>query len=252
MRKIAAIFIVLALIMSVAVACGNDGDDTTTQTIGTQYMPTSQITTEPTTTQADTPSYVLTTQAEKTVPWVSTTRFEITEAVDVTASTTGIFGTTSATASTDYNIYVNMEEITRPQVITSNATTAAKTTSAVNTTKSDSTTQPDSSKPVQLIVNSIAYGDGIIYVEVDPSNWSSGFVSKSQNIPVKVDGESAGEVSCKVPSSKTGDNYEIKINLSSIEVPAGATVEFTIPTAIVRSKAGNQHNLSYSSSVVVE
>lgn len=252
MRKIAAIFIVLALIMSFAVACGKDGDDTTTQPIATQYMPTSQITTQPVTQTDSAPSYILTTQAERTVPWVSTTRFELTEATSSTVSSTGIFGTTSATSSTDYNIYINMSEITRPQVVTSNATTAAKTTSSVNATKADSTTLSDSSKPVQLIVNSIAYGDGVIYVEVDPSNWSSGFVSKSVNVPIKVDGESAGEVTCKVPSSKTGDNYEIKINLSSIDVPTGSTVDFTIPTGIVKSKTGTQHNLSYSSSIVAE
>ncbi len=273
MRKIAAIFIVLALIMTVAVACGNNGDEIATQPIETQYSPVSQ-TTVPTSAEAEdsAPSYVLTTQADRTVPWVSTTRFEITQATQptsalsdiygTTASVSGIYGTT-ASGTTDYNIYVNMEEISRPQVNTSNAptfvtTTAASTTSAdpttataTATTKADSAPSEDS-KPVQLLVNSIAYGNGVIYVEVDPSNWNSGFVSKSDEISVKVNGESAGTVSCKIPSNKTGDNYEIKINLTSIDVPEGSTVEFTIPAGIVKNKAGNQHNLSYSTSVIVE
>ncbi len=247
MRKIAAIFIVLALIMTVAVACGNDGDDTTTLPIGTQYAPTSQSATNTNVQNDSGLSYVLTTQAERTVPWAETTRFEITPATETTVNA---FTPSTNNATTDYNIYVNMEEITRPQVNTSNATTAAKTTSAA-TTKAESEVSDDST-PVQLLVNSTAYGGGIIYVEVEPSNWSSGFVSASKSIPIKVNGDSAGSVTCKVPSSKTGDNYEIKIDLSSIDVPEGATVEFTIPTGIVKSKSGTQHNLSYSSSVVVE
>ncbi len=112
--------------------------------------------------------------------------------------------------------------------------------------------QPVPSSPVQLIVNAIVYGDGMVYVEIDPSNWNGSFVSASQEIPVKVNGEAAGNAICTVPSAKTGDNYEIKINISSINIPSGSTVEFTIPEGIVKNESGSQHNLSYSSSVIVE
>ncbi len=109
-----------------------------------------------------------------------------------------------------------------------------------------------SSEPVKFIVNSIAYGDGAIYLEIDPSNWNGSFVSASQEIPVKVNGEVVGNAICTVPSAKTGDNYEIKINISPVNIPSGSTVEFTIPEGIVKNESGSQHNLSYSSSVIVE
>lgn len=242
MRKIIAIFSALILIMSFAVACGKGGDEvTTTAPIGTQYVPTAQPTTQPSTNDS---GYVLTTQTGQTAPWVATTRFEFTE--PTTAPTM------PSTAAPDYNISFNVSDTPKPNVNTSAAPSTSYVASSSGTTKGDTTTTDKDAEPVSLIVNSYGYGDGVIYVEVDPSNWDGNFVAGSRNITVKVNGTAlATSATCSVPSKKTGSIYEIKITIPSQSVNPGDVVSFTIPTGVVKNQSGSQYNLSYSSSVTV-
>ncbi len=248
MRKIAVIFLALALIMSVAVACGKDNDEvTTTAPIGTQYVPITQ----PTTTQPSTndSAYVLTTQTGQTAPWASTTRFEFNEGTVPTDNLTNI--PTQNAGSPDYNISFNVSEIPKPNVNTSVAPSTAPVSSS-GTTKGEQTTADKSAEPVSLIVNSYGYGSGVIFVEVDPSNWDGNFAAASQNITLKVNGTAlATTATCSVPSKKTGSIYEIKITVPEQSVNSGDVVSFTIPTGIVKNQSGSQYNLSYSSSVTV-
>ena len=107
-------------------------------------------------------------------------------------------------------------------------------------------------EPVELIVNSYGYGDGVIYLEVDPSNWEGKFKAASQNIILKVNGEPLEKTAtCTVPSKKTGSVYEIKISVPTQYVNHGYVISFTIPAGIVKNEAGTQYNLSYHSSVTV-
>ncbi len=243
MRKIAAIFLALALIMAVAVACGKDGDEvTTTAPIATQYVPTTQPTTQPSTNNS---AYVLTTQTGQTAPWAETTRFEFTE------PTTPAPIPVQTTGSPDYNISFNVSDIQKPNVNTSVAPSTSYVASS-GTTKGTETTADKSAEAVSLIVNSYAYGDGVIYVEVDPSNWDGNFAGATQNITIKVNGSPlASSAACTVPAKKTGSIYEIKITVPSQSVNPGDVVSFTIPTGIVKNQSGSQYNLSYSSSVTV-
>ena len=245
MRKIFAIVSALVLIMAVAVACGKDSHEvTTTAPIATQYVPVTQ----PTTTQPSTndSEYILTTQTGQTAPWAATTRFEFS---DVTTANTN--PSQGNTGSSDYNISFNVSEIPKPNVNTSVAPTTAPPPSS-GTTKGETTTAEKSAEPVSLIVNSTAYGDGVIYVEVDPSNWDGNFAAGSQNITVKVNGTAlATSATCSVPSKKTGSIYEIKVTIPEQSVASGDVVSFTIPTGIVKNQSGSQYNLSYSTSVTV-
>lgn len=243
MRKIIAIFSALVLIMAFAVACGKNGDEvTTTAPIATQYVPTTQPVTQPSTNDS---AYVLTTQAGQTAPWAATTRFEFTE--PTAAPTMPV----QSTAAPDYNISFNVSDIQKPNVNTSVAPSTSYVASS-GTTKGDTTTTDKNAEPVSLIVNSYGYGDGVIYVEVDPSNWDGNFVAGSQNITVKVNGTAlATSATCSVPSKKTGSIYEIKITIPSQSVNPGDVVSFTIPTGVVKNQSGSQYNLSYSSSVTV-
>ena len=110
----------------------------------------------------------------------------------------------------------------------------------------------DSQEPVSLIVNSHAYGDGVIYVEVDPSNWNGTFIDASILVPIKVNGTALKTpATCTVPSKKTGSIYEIKISIPSQSVNPGDVVSFTIPKGIIKNEPGTQYNLSYSSSITV-
>ncbi len=235
--------------MTVAVACDNDSDEVTTAApIATQYVPT----TEPTTTQPSTndAAYVLTTQTGQTAPWVSTTRFEFS---DVTSSTDNLTNIpTQNQGSSDYDISFNVSEIQKPNVNTSAAPTTT-TQKPSGTTKGDTTTAADkSAEPVSLVVNSYGYGNGVIYVEIDPSNWDGNFAAASQNITLKVNGTAlATSGTCSVPSKKTGSIYEIKITVPEQSVNSGDVVSFTIPTGIVKNQSGSQYNLSYSASVTV-
>ncbi len=245
LRKITVIILALVLIMTVAVACGNNSDEvTTTATIGTQYVPVTQ----PTTTQPSTndSSYILTTQTGQTAPWASTTRFEFTD-----APTQNTAPSQNPTGSPDYNISFNVSEIPAPNVNTSVAPSTAPVSSS-GTTKAETTTTDKSAEPVSLVVNSSAYGDGVIYIEIDPSNWDGNFAAATQNITVKVNGTAlATSATCSVPAKKTGSIYEIKITIPAQSVNSGDVVSFTIPTGIVKNQSGSQYNLSYSTSVTV-
>ncbi len=127
-----------------------------------------------------------------------------------------------------------------------------KTALSASYAKVSLTAKPDSLEPVSLIANSYGYGDGVIYVEVNPSNWNGNFASASQNITLKVNGTALDTTAtCTVPSKKTGGIYEIKITVPQQSVNHGDVVSFTIPTGIVKNQAGTQYNLSYSSSVTV-
>ena len=243
MRKIIAIFSALVLILAVAAGCGKDKNEVTTAApIATQYVPSTQPVTQPSTNDS---SYILTTQSGQTAPWVSTTRFEFTE------PTSDALPVTQPTASPDYNISFNVSEIEKPNVNTSAAPSTSYVASS-GTTKGNTETTDKNAEPVSLIVNSYAYGDGVIYVEVDPANWDGNFAAGSQNITVKVNGTAlATSATCSVPSKKTGSIYEIKITVPSQSVNAGDVVSFTIPTGVVKNQSGSQYNLSYSASVTV-
>ncbi len=245
MRKAIAILSAVVLIMTVAVACGNNGDEvTTTAPIATQYVPSTEpVTTQPTT---DGSAYILTTQTGQTAPWASTTRFEFTEGTAPTNTPTQNVG------SSDYNISFNVSEIPKPNVNTSVAPTTVPPAPSGTTKGNKETTADKSAEPVSLIVNSYGYGDGVIFVEVDPSNWDGNFAAASQNITIKVNGNAlATSATCSVPSKKTGSIYEIKISVPEQSVNPGDVVSFTIPTGVVKNQSGSQYNLSYSSSVTV-
>ncbi|MBR6568559.1 MAG: fibronectin type III domain-containing protein [Clostridia bacterium] len=130
---------------------------------------------------------------------------------------------------------------------------SGSTENKIVTTESESTVTSDkTAEPVKLIVNSTSYGDSIIYIEIDPSNWNGNFVSASQNITLKVNGTAlATTATCTVPSNKTGSVYEIQIEVPEKSVKPGDMISFTIPTGIVKNQAGSQYNLSYNSSVTV-
>lgn len=107
--------------------------------------------------------------------------------------------------------------------------------------------KPVVSEPVNLHVNSYGQGDGIIYVEVDSSNWNGKCVTNTQYITAKVNGVTLDNtVTCKVNS-----NYEIRIDISSLNLHSGSVVAFTIPTGIIKNAEGTQYNMSFSASVIV-
>lgn len=261
MRKITVVFLVLA-IMTLFVSCvGDDGTETTNNTLNTGIaLPTESTSAVETTTapSAGGVTYILTTSPDKTVPWSSTTRFEIDPYVPQT------------TGSSLPNVSYTGGDIPRPSVNTSQLSTQPTTpgsdtqpsTSDTTTTKkpttNNKTTQATTSAnktPTQLVINDTSYNSstGIVTLAISNDGWMSEFAASSQNIEITVDGEKLQTtVPCAVTAKVNADGCQlITIDLSSQSLNSGSNVTFTIPAGLVQTKAGTQYNTSYTGYIVL-
>lgn len=254
MRKIVAIFLVLAAVTVLFTACIGDDTPTTNPPIVTGDVSTTQ----PSTTQPQPVSYILTTSPDKTVPWVETTRFDL------------------AAATTDFNIIVPTDTITPPDInvpttgsslpptVPTQPTQPTQAPTAVTMPTNPgtpTTTKPTTTKPsttaerfsTPLVVGSEAYdsNSGKLYLEISPASWSSDIKANTTSISIRIDGVTAPDkVSCSVTAGKNADGMqEIIIDLSGQSVTSGSTISYTIPEGFLVSKSGTQFNSAYSSSV---
>ena len=254
LRKIVAVFLALATVVMLFTACNGNEEPTTNPTIMTGDVLT---TTEPTTTKKQT--YVLTTDAGKTVPWQETTRFETT-AVDYNTITfptdtievppVNIMSTTGSSLPVTVPTSPGITEDSTSPTLSVNSTTATTTTKKTTTT----TTQVEKF-PTAVVIDSEGYNSssGKLYLGVSPSGWSSDIKANSTSISVKIDGvTSTSKVTCSVTAAKNSDGMqEIVIDLSSQSVTSGSTVTYTIPEGFLVSKSGTQYNTSYTSSATI-
>ncbi len=254
LRKIVAVFLAVATVVVMFTACDNGDDLTTTDPISTGNVSTTQPSTEK-------KSYVLTTAADKTVPWQETTRFETTTA-DINAITVptdpidippvNIIGTTGSSLPITIPSSTSPSDTTVPtltvQTTTSPTTTTKKTTTATTTTKIEKF-------PTAVIIDSEGFNatSGKLYLGISPSGWSSDIKANSTSISIKIDGITASsKVTCSVTAAKNSDGMqEIVIDLSSQSVTSGSTVTYTIPEGFLVSKSGTQYNTSYTSSATI-
>ena len=266
MKKITAVFMILAVLV-LFVSCDNDnGPETTLPPLNTGYVSTdpNELPTDSTsatdTTAApvvESHTYVLTTSPDKTVPWSETTRFD--PGTVIIPSTTG---------SSLPAVVPTAGQIDKPSVNTSALpsegttgssleNTTASTTQSVITTKPKTTkaTTAVNSTPTQLVINDTSYNSstGVVTLAVSNYGWMSDFAAKSQNIKIIVDGEElATTVPCNVTSKINADGCPIiTIDLSSQSLRSGSNVTFTIPAGLVVTKAGTQYNTSYTGYVVL-
>ena len=277
MKKITAIFLILAMLALFA-SCGDDKNPTTTlPTIVTGYVPSdastvpssdntlapTESTAEVTTASSVGLTFVLTTSADKTVPWSETTRFDH-NTVSIPTTTGSYLPTGSApdvnpTAGDIQKPSVNTSQITTQQSTTADPfpSGATSTTSGTVTTKEKTTkaTTAANMTPTQLVINDTSYNSGtsLVTLAVSTDGWMSAFATKSQNITIIVDGEQiATTVPCNVTSKTNADGCQlITIDLSSQSLNSGSNVTFTIPAGLVQTKAGTQYNTSYTGYVVI-
>lgn len=262
MRKITAVFIVLAIVMLFA-SCGGDRQEpTTNNTINTGIPLPSETTAVPQPSTSDSGlnmvTYVLTTSPDKTVPWSETTRFEIDT---FTPPTTGSsLPNVSYTGGTIQPPSVNTSQIlTNPSASQSSsapstsATTTTKPTTKVNKT-TDPTTSPDKT-PTQLVINDTSYNSstGIVTLAISNDGWMGEFAANSYNIAIIVDGEKLQTtVPCAVTTKVNADGCQlITVDLSGQSLNSGSNVTFTIPAGLVQTKAGTQYNTSYTGYIVL-
>ena len=252
MRKIVAIFLVLAAVTVLFTACIGDDKPTTNPPIVTGDVSTTQ----PSTTQPQAMSYILTTSPDKTVPWVETTQFDL------------------AAVTTDYNIIVPTDPIIPPDInvpttgsslpitVPTQPTQAPTAVTMPTNPNQPATTKPTTTKPkptetekfsTPIVLDSEAYdsNSGKLYLAVSPASWSSDIKANTTSISIRIDGVTAPDkVSCSVTAGKNADGMqEIIIDLSGQSVTTGSTISYTIPEGFLVSKSGTQFNSAYSSSV---
>ncbi len=253
LRKIVAVFLALATVVVLFTACDNNDNPITTEPISTGEVSTTEPSTEK-------KSYILTTGAEKTVPWQETTRFETTTA-DINAITVptdpidvppvNIISTTgSSLPITIPSSATNPTDTTTPSLSVPSTTKPTTTT-----TKKPTTTTKVEKFPTAVVIDSEGYNSssGKLYLGVSPSGWSSDIKANSTSISIKIDGiTSTSKVTCSVTAAKNSDGMqEIVIDLSSQSVTSGSTVTYTIPEGFLVSKSGTQYNTSYTSSATI-
>ncbi len=236
LRKVLAIFMLVAVICTFA-ACDDNNPDVTTTTAPT--------TTAPTTTEPSTLSYVLTTNPGKTVPYVPTTKFSAGDSVSVPSSV-------DVTGS-GVNINVTGVDPSKPSVNIGDApiTTTLPTTTLPTTTKpttSKPTTTASVKKKVSFPYAGVCSSDPSaqsIVVEVSPDGLGD-IRANSGKVNVVVDGESIGSVPCKITAKKNADGrQEIVIDLSGKGVVVGSSVSCVIPEGFLVSSDGSKYSSSY-------
>ncbi len=264
MKKITAIFMILAVLVLFVSCDNNDNPTTTLPPINTGYVPSDSTQPSDTTDTTAAPTvqsvtYVLTTSPDKTVPWSETTRFDI-ASVSIPTTT----GSYLPTGGIDVNPTAG--HIDRPSVNTSQIPSQSTTGSSLEissatdptlTTKEKTTkaTTAANKTPTQLVINDTSYNSstGIVTLAVSSDGWMSDFAAKSQNIKIIVDGEELQTtIPCNVTTKTNADGCPIiTLDLSSQSLRSGSNVTFTIPAGLVQTKAGTQYNTSYTGYVVL-
>lgn len=273
MKKIAAVFLAITII-TVFTACKKEekpNDETTTLATTASATGTTESTTQAP--EVDEMTYILTTNADKTVPWEKTTRFE-TSAVSTTLqedTTSEKFSDVDLTTGVIDVPVVNTDTVTTERPTTqpptapsdfTNVTTEAKDETTEkeekDTTKKPeketTTAKPTETKPVKktakgLAIDSVSEnGEGGVVLAVSAEGWSSDFKGTNTNVTVVVDGQTL-KAPCKVSSSKNVDGaYDITIDLSELGLSSGTTINYTIDEGVIQTKAGTQYNSAYSGS----
>ena len=254
LRKIVAVFLALATVVVLFTACDGNEEPTTNPTISTGEVSTTEPSTEKQT-------YILTTAADKTVPWQETTRFETTTA-DINAITVPTdpidVPSVNIISTTGSSLPITIPTSpTDPTGTTSPSLSVPSTTKPTTTTKKTTATTTTKVErfPTAVVIDSEGYNSssGKLYLGISPSGWSSDIKANSTSISVKIDGITAGKkVTCSVTAGKNSDGMqEIVIDLSSQSVTSGSTVTYTIPEGFLVSKSGTQYNTSYTSSSTI-
>lgn len=247
MRKVAAIFLVLAILVVLA-ACGRkDGEETTAPIITGASMPTASTpvvsSTDPSTQLNVNPTYILTTSPDKTVPWG-----------DPPVITT----MPSTTMPTNIVINIPTDENTQP-VTPSYSIAPSQLTSSTNpggstapngptATTKPTTTKPVVKKAVSVETGSSAFnGEETLIIDVDGSNWSSIFVANTQYLPVSIDGNPTGKnVKCVLSGTPdSAGNYTITIDVSQLSLASNAVVSVAFPEGYIQTKAGTQYSNAF-------
>ena len=259
MKKIVAIFLLIA-IMTVFASCADNGDGDTPVPLGTNLSNT-----EPTTAPSTQAGYALTTDPNATVYWGMTTAFIPTEYTTPTYPTVSIPAVTDDKNTT--GIIPNISQVTNNG--TTNTTNNGGNTGPTNNNNTGPTvsdgidnTVPDASEvtssaarqPKVVAISSSSMSNdktgkflGNASIEFSSNGWDGTIIAKSGTATVIYGGESFN-APCSVSASFNGQgNYEIVINIASLEIPAGSDgITVKIPAGFIENSAGTLYSMEIS------
>lgn len=257
LRKIAALFLVLAIVVAFAGCRRKDKEETTAPIITASTKPSASTTqatpssSEPTSQLNANPTYILTTSPDKTVPWGDTTKFTTMPSTTMPSSIVINIPTDGSTQPVTPSYSVAPSQPTTPVISVSGSDASSKpgktSTSATKPTK-PTTTKPVEKKPVSVSVGAKAFnGEDVLIVDIEGSNWSSVFVANTQYLPVSIDGNPTGKnVKCALSGSPdAAGNYTISVDVSSLSLAPGAVVSVDFPEGYIQTKAGTQYSNSF-------
>ena len=255
MRKIAALFLVLAIVVAFAGCRRKDKEETTAPIITALTMPSVSTTpvapsnSEPTSQLNANPTYILTTSPDKTVPWGDTTKFTTMPSTTMPSSIVINIPTDGSTqpVTPSYSVAPS-QSIPVISVSGSDSSTPDKTSTSATKPTKPTTTKPVEKKPVSVEVGAKAFnGEDVLLVDIDGANWSSVFVANTQYLPVSIDGNPTGKnVKCALSGSPdAAGNYTISVDVSSLSLAPGAVVSVDFPEGYIQTKAGTQYSNSF-------
>ncbi len=246
MKKIVAIFLLLA-IMTVFVSCGgNDKDKETTLSPyqGTQATTEQKDTNGSTTAdQSANAGYILTTDPNQTAPWGITTAFQTTLPTTTQPSTIPIPSITDNQGSTAINPSFSQVSTTEREQTTNEK--GPTVVDAVDNTTTKPTTETTTSeiakeeKVVSIGAKSWNPDSGKIYVDFDTNGWDSPIVTRSTKVTV-------GYASKSESAPCTINQGELVVDVSGLELYSGATVKITVPEGAVVSTTGANYNRAFT------
>ncbi len=247
MKKIAAIFLLFA-IMTVFVSCGkgDKGDNTTLSPYVGTSATTSQKSEESTTADKAANGYILTTDPNMTVSWGITTAFQTT--LPTTVPTSGMIPVPSFTdnrGSTAINPSMS-------QVSTTERTQTTGVQGPTVIDAPDNTTKPvvpETEEPTEEIVKQekiVAVGSKAcspdykkIMIDFNANGWDGAIATRSTKVSVSY-GSKTENAPCTIKSG------EITVDISGLELSSGDTVKINIPEGAITTSSGSMYNRAFS------
>lgn len=241
MKKYISLLIAFVLLFTLA-ACNGDKEDETTTTlplsVETTVNPVSVSQTE-----AENPTYILTTQYGETMPTVVTTKFDLSNEVTVT--------TAASTTTPEFNFTVP-SSMTAPEVISEQLSTSATTkgqnsegdkeTTTEEATKTESEKERKNFDVSSYCINST----GNIEFSFELAGWGGIKAGKISGISISYD-----DISSTVDGyvKQGSDGGLITVYTKDLSLPSSTVISCTIPAGVVVSKSGNIYNMSYTFSI---
>ena len=258
MKKIVAIFLLLA-IMTIFVSCGDKDKDENQTPLNTGVNSSDVETTTEGTTEVE--GIVLTTDPAKMAQWGYVTEFiptEYTQPTYATVSVPTLIDSSERPTPQISQVTINPDSTTTNNGTTSNGidstNVAGPTVSEITTPTDDDPVSENQKTPKPISVSSSSISNDrkgefleTATLDVSSSGWDGSIIANSGNATVIYAGNEY-KAPCSVSASLNSQGcYEIVISLSGLEIPAGTEgITVSLPEGFIRNSADTQYSMSFS------